>query len=322
ILDAAELDKRFRKDLIVAAQRIASSSNLYPLCYELESVEVEDNWQEPITGGTFAEIHKGKVQNQLVCLKKVNVLVDDAGRACLADFGMSSVSDHNILAWTSASAPASKGGTKGWQAPELFAEDKAAKNTMASDMYAWGEQVASVGTRNSASKHIHTYHLPYCDFPNNRIVLADMPGFDDFKPSQQSEIYQSLNSWLAKSAKIAGIVFCHDITQKKWQGSTKKAFQIFEDICGLEAAKKVVLLTTMWDTVKDQSSLVDREEELKNSYWKSMVSQGSVVWRLTNSETAHDIIAFLLNRDAFDIPLQIQQKLVDMVKQQPLTEVY
>ncbi|KAG6887213.1 hypothetical protein C0992_013363 [Termitomyces sp. T32_za158] len=72
-------------------------------------------------------------------LKGVNVLVDDAGRACLADFGLSSVSDPSIISWTSASAPSSKGGTKGWQAPELFPDDqRTVKNTEASDMYAWG----------------------------------------------------------------------------------------------------------------------------------------------------------------------------------------
>lgn len=52
-------------------------------------------------------------------LSKANVLVDGSGRACLADFGLSAVTDPEILHWASHSSAASKGGTTRWQAPEL-----------------------------------------------------------------------------------------------------------------------------------------------------------------------------------------------------------
>ncbi|KAG6917279.1 hypothetical protein DXG01_003227 [Tephrocybe rancida] len=72
-------------------------------------------------------------------LKGPNILVNELGRACVADFGLSSISDKEILAWTSYSSAASRGGTVRWQAPELFdpegEEEK--RNSEASDMYAW-----------------------------------------------------------------------------------------------------------------------------------------------------------------------------------------
>lgn len=70
---------------------------------------------------------------------KANILVTDSGRACVADFGLSSVSDANILNWTSHSSAASKGGSIRWQAPELFdvENDEVVHNSEASDIYAW-----------------------------------------------------------------------------------------------------------------------------------------------------------------------------------------
>ncbi|KAG6807514.1 hypothetical protein H0H92_007189 [Tricholoma furcatifolium] len=71
-------------------------------------------------------------------LKGVNVLIDASGRAALGDFGLSSVTDPQILQWTSQSAVASKGGTTRWQAPELLRTDIGpAHNTKASDVFAF-----------------------------------------------------------------------------------------------------------------------------------------------------------------------------------------
>lgn len=78
-------------------------------------------------------------------LKSENVLVDKSSRAYLADFGLSSVKDPEILLWASQSAAASTGGTLRYQAPELFEleNDGGAEgslmptNTMPTDVYAW-----------------------------------------------------------------------------------------------------------------------------------------------------------------------------------------
>ncbi|KAG6878412.1 hypothetical protein C0993_007013 [Termitomyces sp. T159_Od127] len=80
-------------------------------------------------------------QNDIVHgdLKGLNVLIDSSGRAALGDFGLSSVTDPQILKWTTQSTIASKGGTVRWQAPELLAEqdDSKIQNTKESDVYAW-----------------------------------------------------------------------------------------------------------------------------------------------------------------------------------------
>ncbi|KAG6905876.1 hypothetical protein DXG01_017126 [Tephrocybe rancida] len=77
---------------------------------------------------------KGRnAQKLLDMFQRTNILVN-LGRACL-----SSVSDKEILALTSYSSAASKGGTVRWQAPELFDPegDEEKHNSNASDIYAW-----------------------------------------------------------------------------------------------------------------------------------------------------------------------------------------
>ncbi|KAF8064848.1 kinase-like domain-containing protein [Lyophyllum atratum] len=71
-------------------------------------------------------------------LKGPDILVSNAGVACLADFGISSISDSAIPAWTSHSSIASRGGSIRWHAPELFdtETDEVVKNNVQSDTYA------------------------------------------------------------------------------------------------------------------------------------------------------------------------------------------
>ncbi|KAJ6456478.1 kinase-like domain-containing protein [Mycena sanguinolenta] len=64
-------------------------------------------------------------------LKAINVLVTRSGRAVLADFGLSSVTDSKLFLSTSSVNAA---GTMRWQAPELFS---GSSNSFASDVYAF-----------------------------------------------------------------------------------------------------------------------------------------------------------------------------------------
>lgn len=225
LLDTLEVPPSFRRNLIVATQRLAGLSGLYPTGYELTEVMRGKFYSR----GGFGDIYEGIFQGRPVCLKVIsmrevsqqrrwrkdcaqesilwgqlshpnvlpfygicpfsgnqiafvspwmknghvnmyleqhpaanrlslildiahglrclhenriihgdlkgnNVLVNDSGRACLADFGISSISDNNILAVTSQSSVASRGGTLYFQAPELLYETR---NSPESDIYAW-----------------------------------------------------------------------------------------------------------------------------------------------------------------------------------------
>ncbi|KAF5357113.1 hypothetical protein D9756_006791 [Leucocoprinus leucothites] len=69
-------------------------------------------------------------------LKGLNVLVDEFGRACLTDFGLSSIRSDDSVAQSMATSTA-QGTTYRWAAPELIESDSA-HSSKASDVWAFG----------------------------------------------------------------------------------------------------------------------------------------------------------------------------------------
>lgn len=84
---------------------------------------------------------------------------------------------------------------------------------------------------------------------------------------------------------------------------------MFGRLCGDNAARRVRLVTTMWDTVKNTNTAESRVKELEGTWWKPLIDEGACHRRFKNtSESAWDII-----RDATGDPevLLIQEELVD-----------
>ncbi|KAG6877903.1 hypothetical protein C0992_009096 [Termitomyces sp. T32_za158] len=156
LLDHAPLEQHFRELLCVALVRLCRKAGLYPRCFSLENVDV--NFLEfPFSNGGFGEVykanHNGKVirdvasgmqylhENGVVHgdLKSLNILVTDSQRACLADFGLSYVTDITGLRGQPFSSNHAEGGTAGFEAPELLdPDDESSRRTKASDVYAFG----------------------------------------------------------------------------------------------------------------------------------------------------------------------------------------
>ncbi|KAG6835619.1 hypothetical protein H0H93_016443 [Arthromyces matolae] len=113
---------------------------------------------------------------------KVNVLVERSGRACLGDFGLSSVTDPEIIHWTSQSSVASHGGTARWQAPELHETEENVErihNSKQSDVFAWANlcyevvfQFIPASYRNvNAVAQIFTGRLPFFEAVRESTVI-------------------------------------------------------------------------------------------------------------------------------------------------------
>ncbi|KAF8068027.1 kinase-like domain-containing protein [Lyophyllum atratum] len=271
LLDTPGLCAQFRRNLLVATQRLSRRAGLYPTSLNLKHVEFVSEY--PVAAGGFADIYQGRLRGQVVCLKVIrlyqtshvdaflknfsaeailwcqlshpnllpiygifvcttrlclvspwmehgdvndflkkhpeanrrllisdvaagvaylhshdiihgdlkgaNILVDDCGRACLADFGLSAVSDTNILHWTSHSSAASKGGSIRWQAPELFDidNDDVVDNSKPSDVYA----VSCV------AYEIFTGNVPFFELPRDlAVTLKVKAGAHPSRPPMSS----------------------------------------------------------------------------------------------------------------------------------------
>jgi DNA anti-recombination protein RmuC len=88
---------------------------------------------------------------------------------------------------------------------------------------------------------------------------------------------------------------------------------MFGELCGDQAVKKVVLVTTMWDKSNtDPKTHNQREKELFDKYWKTMINYGASTARFENSAvSAWEIIAPILEQREAEV-LLLQEELVDL----------
>ena len=97
-------------------------------------------------------------------------------------------------------------------------------------------------------------------------------------------------------------------------GTPLKNLAVFKDLCGDENLKNIVLVTTMWDELQDESVGSKREELLLSTFWKDMIRLGSRTCRFQGTRaSAWDIVNSLDLEGAHQTrtPLQIQQEMVD-----------
>ena len=151
--------------------------------------------------------------------------------------------------------------------------------------------------------------------PDRTVYLIDTPGFDDTNRSD-TEVLSEIAAWLGNSYRsnilLHGIIYLHRITDIRMRGSARKNLIMFKQLCGTDALKKVILVTTMWDKVSSDEAVM-REKELIDTpeFWGWMLGKGSSCHRHNNTErSARDIVHLLANHNA-PIATELQRQLVD-----------
>lgn len=93
-------------------------------------------------------------------------------------------------------------------------------------------------------------------------------------------------------------------------GAPSKNLRLFSELCGNDAAKNVVLATTMWNPVKTEVE-ERREAELRAEYWKELVDNGCKIARFENTlESAREVIGQIAENKPH--PLLIQKEIVEL----------
>jgi hypothetical protein len=145
------------------------------------------------------------------------------------------------------------------------------------------------------------------------LAVVDTPGFDDTTRSDAEildEIVQFLVFQHQLGIHLKGIIYLHRITDNKMQGTAQRYFEMFKRLCGEKNMKNVVLLTTMWDTLKDEGLGLRRDQQLRQEFWSVMESKGSFIRRFDGSGDMAEAIVCRLMRQP-NVVLDIQRELVD-----------
>ncbi|KAF5354511.1 hypothetical protein D9757_013410 [Collybiopsis confluens] len=148
------------------------------------------------------------------------------------------------------------------------------------------------------------------------VCLIDTPGFDDTN-KKDVDILQHIGGYIGAAyengVKLAGVLYLHRISDNRVSGVTKRNLRVFHKLCGPEAMKNVVVVTTRWDRATEQEG-ASRISELQTNrgFLGEAVSNGAVIvqHRENTTESARKILSELLAKSD-PVPLQIQTELVD-----------
>ncbi|KAF8811582.1 hypothetical protein BYT27DRAFT_6442621 [Phlegmacium glaucopus] len=174
----------------------------------------------------------------------------------------------------------------------------------------------------SCTSEINIVKLSVPELADGDVVFVDTPGFDDTHKSD-ADILKMVADWLKatyeKDILLSGLLYFHRISDNRMAGTPLKNLRMFEELCGKNAFHNVILTTTMWDEVEEETGFL-RENELKSKYWRSMLDRGSTTSRfLQTRESALGLIEPLIDAANAKSSLLLQQELVDMRTKLPET---
>ena len=119
-----------------------------------------------------------------------------------------------------------------------------------------------------------------------------------------------------KGILLSGLLYFHRISDNRMGSTPLRNLRQFEDLCGKNRFRNIVLTTTMWDAVDEEIGKA-REEELRSDFWKGMIARGSTIARFDGThdstlrvirpllDAANDRHLLLLQKEVVDIELNL-----------------
>ncbi|KAM5357310.1 hypothetical protein ACJZ2D_016396 [Fusarium nematophilum] len=150
------------------------------------------------------------------------------------------------------------------------------------------------------------------------ITVVDTPGFDD-TTRPQAEVLSEITEYLATQYAIGiptkGVLYLHKITDNRMTGSASMYLDLFQDIVGDAALKNVILITTMWNKIRDEDEVEAerREQELLDVFWRDMIDKGSFAAQFHGTQDgAVALIYHLAGKSS--VVLKVQEEAYDQEK--------
>ncbi|KAK7739030.1 hypothetical protein SLS53_005928 [Cytospora paraplurivora] len=148
------------------------------------------------------------------------------------------------------------------------------------------------------------------DIGLTKTLFIDTPGFDDTARTD-AEILAEITTILTLQHEtgilLKGIIYIHRISDIRFGRSAVKTLEIFQKLCGKDALKNVLLVTSRWQDI-DQQTGVERERQLREKFWSFMLRSGSNMSRFHGDrDSAVGLVSQLLAKES--IVLEIQREI-------------
>lgn len=105
------------------------------------------------------------------------------------------------------------------------------------------------------------------------------------------------------------------------RGVSLRNLDMFKDLVGDEALKNVVLVTTWWDEVPEDTGTA-REDELRSEFWRPFLERGSQTARFISTPQSAWSILDRFNVSSSRPPALIQTEMVTEGKKLKETSAY
>ncbi|PVF96699.1 hypothetical protein CPB86DRAFT_708616 [Serendipita vermifera] len=149
------------------------------------------------------------------------------------------------------------------------------------------------------------------------VILLDTPGFDDTNERDTdilAEIATTLAATHRRGKLLSGILYFHNIEDRKMRGISVRNHRLFRHLCGEDPMRSVIIVTNMWTPSVDESTGSQREQELRTEaeFFKYSIDAGASLMRhYNNTKTATDIIQTILSIEREREALKIQKEMVE-----------
>ncbi|PWW78611.1 hypothetical protein C7212DRAFT_21302, partial [Tuber magnatum] len=144
------------------------------------------------------------------------------------------------------------------------------------------------------------------------VTLVDTPGFNDTARSD-TEVLTEICDWTSETFRenrlLSGIIYLHNVTNVRMDGSSVKNLRMFQKLCGRGALKNVFLTTTQWSKVTDQAEGEIRERALckERNFWGLLIERGATLQRFHGTrESGLKLIDQLMPKQPAALDIQDQ----------------
>ena len=109
---------------------------------------------------------------------------------------------------------------------------------------------------------------------------------------------------------LSGIIYLHNITNHRIDGSPLRCLRMFQKLCGERSLQNVLLTTTQWSNVP-QAQRESREADLRSgNFWGGLLARGATLTRFMGTrESGLELIHKLMKKEPK--PLDIQDQIVE-----------